>query len=51
MGFVLLRRASRVPVLRIGISAYAGREYFILAYKKHFFEKAGIHVKIVEFGS
>lgn len=46
-----MKRACRAPVLRIGISAYAGREYFILAYKKHFFEKAGIHVKIVEFGS
>ena len=51
MSFVVLKRACRAPVLRIGISAYAGREYFILAYKRHFFEKAGIHVKIVEFGS
>lgn len=47
----MLKQACRVPELRIGISAYSGREYFILAHKKHFFEKAGIHIKIVEFGS
>lgn len=51
MSYWILKRACRVPILRIGISAYSGREYFILAYKKHFFEKAGVHVKIVEFGS
>lgn len=51
VSFLTLKQACRVPVLRIGISAYSGGEYFILAYKKHFFEKAGVHVKIVEFGS
>lgn len=51
IGYYVLNRACRIPVLRIGISAYAGREYFILAYKERFFEKTGIHVKIVEFGS
>jgi NitT/TauT family transport system substrate-binding protein len=47
----VLMQTCNVPVLRIGISAYSGREYFILAYKQGFFEKAGMHVKIVEFGS
>ncbi len=40
-----------IPTLRIGVNAFAGGEFFSLARKALFFEKAGIHVKVVEFGS
>lgn len=53
VGLILIIRhyVLYTPTLRIGVNAFAGSEFFSLARKALFFEKAGIHVKIVEFGS
>lgn len=37
--------------IRIGINAHLAYEYFVLAQKKKFFEKVGLDVELVEFGS
>lgn len=37
--------------IRIGINAYSGYEYFVLAKKQNFFAKAGLKVELIEFGS
>jgi NitT/TauT family transport system substrate-binding protein len=39
------------PPVRIGICAYSGCEYLIVAKEKGFFEKAKLNVELVEFGS
>ena len=47
----VLKYAHYTPTLRIGVNAYSGGEFLQLARKALFFDRAGIHVKIVEFGS
>ena len=47
----VLKYVHYTDTLRIGANAFAGGEYFQLARKALFFEKAGIHIKVVEFGS
>ena len=37
--------------IRIGINAHLAYEYFVLAQKKKFFERVGLDVELVEFGS
>lgn len=46
-----IRYTHYTPTLRIGVNSFSGGEIFQLARKALFFEKAGIHIKIVEFGS
>lgn len=51
LGYLAFKYVQYHPTLRIGVSAYTGGEYFTLARKAEYFERCGIHVKVVEFGS
>ena len=39
------------PTFKIGINAHSGSEYLQIALEKKYFEKAGLRVRFVEFGS
>lgn len=45
------QKLAYVPRLRIGLNAYSGSEYMIVAKKLHLFRKHGLRVQLVEFGS
>lgn len=47
----IFKYAHYTDTLRIGVNSLAGGEFLQLARKALFFEKAGIHIKVVEFGS
>lgn len=48
---MVVRYVHYTPTLRIGVNSFSGGEFLQLARKALFFERAGIHVKVVEFGS
>lgn len=47
----LIKVSNYKQVLRVGVNAFSGAEYFQVASRAKFFERAGLRIKLVEFGS